>query len=131
MSAVDLIRGAAAAHGHWQALQAGTGEEVLNVRFIELSSDGPLIAVGTAGDIDSPDAKTWLDRATFTLTEDDVDDRRVARVASTPEAVAELTERARTWLRAAAIGDDVLRSIDPMAPAYSGVITESLAYSTL
>jgi enoyl-CoA hydratase/carnithine racemase len=101
------------------------------VRFIELSSDGPLIAVGTAADIDAPEAKTWLDRATFTLTEDDVDDRRVVGVASAAEAVAELTERARTWPQAAAIVDDVLRSIDPMAPAYSGVITESLAYSTL
>jgi enoyl-CoA hydratase/carnithine racemase len=71
------------------------------------------------------------DDATFTLTEDDVDDRRTVTVASVADAVAELTERVNTWPQAAAVCDDVLRALDPGAPAYAGIITESLAYSTL
>jgi enoyl-CoA hydratase/carnithine racemase len=89
------------------------------VRTVDLPG-GLVIAVGSADD-----------NATFTLTEDEVDDRRVVTVPSITEAIAELTERVNTWPQAAAICDDVLRALDPMAPAFSGVITESLAYSTL
>jgi enoyl-CoA hydratase/carnithine racemase len=71
------------------------------------------------------------DDPTFTLTEDDVDDRRAITVPSVAAAVDELTERVRRWPQAAAICDDVLRALDPSAPAHSGLITESLAYSTL
>jgi enoyl-CoA hydratase/carnithine racemase len=71
------------------------------------------------------------DEATFTLTEELTDDRRAVTVASVPDALAELTERCRRWPQAAAICDDVLRAFDPAAPAFAGVITESLAYSTL
>ena len=71
------------------------------------------------------------DDATFTLTEDEVDDRRVVTVASVADAIDELTERVQRWPQAASICDDVLRTVDPSAPAYAGVITESLAYSTL
>jgi enoyl-CoA hydratase/carnithine racemase len=71
------------------------------------------------------------DDATFTLTEGDSNDRRVVTVPSVPEALAELTERCQRWPHAAAICDDVLRAVDPAAPAFAGVVTESLAYSTL
>jgi enoyl-CoA hydratase/carnithine racemase len=104
------------------------------VNIVELAGDehaGPVVAVGSAADIDSPDAKYWLDHVAVTLTEDDVADRRVVRVRSVAEAVGQLTERVRTWPRAAAICDDVLRAGDPPASVHSGLITESLAYSTL
>ena len=81
---------------------------------------GVVIAVGSPSD-----------DATFTLTEQDYDDRRIVTVASIPHALAELTERCRCWPQAAAVCDDVLRSIDPAGPARAGIITESLAYSTL
>jgi enoyl-CoA hydratase/carnithine racemase len=73
----------------------------------------------------------WLQQATFTLTEDDVDDRRAITVASIDSALDGLAARVDRWPIAAAACDDVLRSIDPFAPALPGVITESLAYSTL
>jgi enoyl-CoA hydratase/carnithine racemase len=69
--------------------------------------------------------------ATFTLTEDDCDDPRAVTVPSVPDALDELTERCQRWPQAAAVCDDVLRSIDPAAPTRAGVVTESLAYSTL
>jgi enoyl-CoA hydratase/carnithine racemase len=89
------------------------------VNVIDLPG-GVKIGVGSASD-----------DVAFTLTEDDVDDRRVVTVPAVAEAVAELTDRVRKWPQAAAICDDVLRAFDPSAPAYAGVITESLAYSTL
>lgn len=73
----------------------------------------------------------WLQRATFTLTEDRTDDRRVVTVDSLPEALAELTERCERRPHATAVCDDVLRVIDPAGPTLAGVVTESLAYSTL
>lgn len=69
--------------------------------------------------------------ATFTLTESAADDRRAVTVDSVEHTLAELTERCGRWPQAAAVCDDVLRSIDVAAPAFGGVITESLAYSTL
>jgi enoyl-CoA hydratase/carnithine racemase len=81
---------------------------------------GVVVAVGSA-----------FDDATFTLTEDNIEDRRVITVASVSDVLAELTERCQRWPHAAAVCDDVLRAFDPAAPAYAGVITESLAYSTL
>ncbi|WKG03790.1 enoyl-CoA hydratase/isomerase family protein [Mycolicibacterium sp. HK-90] len=74
---------------------------------------------------------TPTDTATFTLTERPDADRRTVTVASVEQALDELTERCRTWPQAAAVCDDVLRSVDVHAPAFGGVITESLAYSTL
>jgi enoyl-CoA hydratase/carnithine racemase len=71
------------------------------------------------------------DGATFTLTEDACDDRRAVTVPSVPDALAELTDRCERQPHATAICDDVLRALDPAAPAFAGVITESLAYSTL
>jgi enoyl-CoA hydratase/carnithine racemase len=52
-------------------------------------------------------------------------------VASVQDALAGLTERCRRWPQAAAVCDDVLRSVSPDRPTRPGVITESLAYSTL
>jgi enoyl-CoA hydratase/carnithine racemase len=71
------------------------------------------------------------DGATFTLTDTDSEDRRCVTVASVQDALAGLTERCRRWPQAAAVCDDVLRSVSPDGPTRPGVITESLAYSTL
>lgn len=108
------------------------------LRVVELSSapqDGPpsppgvIVAVGSAADI--AEAGFWLDTATFTLTEDPCADRRVVTVDSVPAIVDELTARCRRWPHASGICDDVLRAVDPRGPTLSGVLTESLAYSTL
>ena len=87
----------------------------------------PIVAVGALHTA----SEFWLQRATFTLTEDDTDDRRVITVPSIESAIAELAARVHRWPLAAAVCDDVLRSIDPAGPTLAGVLTESLAYSTL
>jgi enoyl-CoA hydratase/carnithine racemase len=84
------------------------------------------LAAGVRVGVDAID-----ERAVFTLTEDHGDDPRVITVASVADTVAELRERVARWPHASAICDDVLRSVDPAGPAFAGVITESLAYSTL
>jgi hypothetical protein len=89
------------------------------VSHIELAG-GIVVAVGSPSD-----------DATFTLSEEECDDRRVVTVASVPDAITELTQRCERWPQAAAVCDDVLRAVDPAAPAFAGVIAESLAYSTL
>lgn len=71
------------------------------------------------------------DHLTFTLAEAASDDPRVITVDSIEQTITELTERCARWPQAAAVCDDVLRALDPAAPAFGGVITESLAYSTL
>lgn len=71
------------------------------------------------------------DEATFTLTERPAEDRRVITVDSVEQSLDELTERCRTWPQAAAVCDDVLRALDPAGPTRAGLVTESLAYSTL
>ena len=70
---------------------------------------GPLVAVGSAADIAAAHAQPWLERATFTLTEDSVDDRRVVTVPSVAASTEELVQRVDRWPQAAAICDDVLR----------------------
>lgn len=92
---------------------------------------GVIVAVATAADIASPAAQPWLDRASFTLSEDAVTDRRVVTVESTATALTELTTRYEMWPQAATVCDDVLRGTDPQASTLAGVIIESLAYSTL
>jgi enoyl-CoA hydratase/carnithine racemase len=89
------------------------------VTRVELAG-GVVVAVGSPSD-----------DATFTLTEDATDDSSAITVPSVSDALAELTERCQRWPQAAAVCDDVLRSIDPAGPTRAGVITESLAYSTL
>jgi enoyl-CoA hydratase/carnithine racemase len=81
---------------------------------------GVIVAVGNPSD-----------DATFTLSEDNTDDRRVVTVPSVAAALDELRDRCRRWPQAAAVYDDVLRSIDPDGSTRAGVVTESLAYSTL
>lgn len=91
----------------------------------------PSAVVVATGDLHADGAEYWLQHATFTLTEADTGDRRAVRVPSVPAALAVLDERVARWPHAAAICADVLRAVDVTAPAYPGVITESLAYSTL
>ena len=74
---------------------------------------------------------TPTDAATFTLTEQPGADRRAVTVNSVEQALDELTDRCRRWPQAAAVCDDVLRSLDPAGPTRAGLVTESLAYSTL
>ena len=90
---------------------------------------GAGIVIATGSRFDPADPR--LERVTFTLTERDDTDRRVIRVPSVPRALAEVEARCRARPHAAAICDDVLRAVDPEAPASAGVTTESLAYSTL
>jgi hypothetical protein len=87
----------------------------------------PVVAVGSLARA----SEFWLQHATFTLTEDDTDDRRAITVASIDSAIAELAAQVDYWPLAAAVCDDVLRSVDPAGPTLPGVVTESLAYSTL
>ena len=93
------------------------------------SPPGIILAFGTAADIAA--SEYWLQTATFTLTEDACADRRVVTVGSVPEVLAELTQRCQRWPHASSVCDDVLRTVDPDGPTLAGVITESLAYSTL
>ncbi|MGA9358357.1 MAG: enoyl-CoA hydratase/isomerase family protein [Mycobacterium sp.] len=101
------------------------------MRVVDLSDapdtgpPGVTVAVGPLSD------EYWLNAATFTLTEDPCADRRVVTVDSVPETLAELTGRCERWPHASAVCDDALRAIDPAATTLAGVITESLAYSTL
>lgn len=74
---------------------------------------------------------TPSDAATFTVTEDATDDRRAVTVTSVPEALAELKDRCARRPHTAAVCDDVLRALDPAGSTFTGVVTESLAYSTL
>ncbi|WP_233148010.1 enoyl-CoA hydratase/isomerase family protein [Mycobacterium sp. IS-836] len=90
---------------------------------------GVTVAVGSAADIAK--SETWLDAATFTLTEDPCTDRRVVTVDSVPETLAELTQRCQRWPHASSVCDDVLRAVSPDGPTLAAVVTESLAYSTL
>lgn len=89
------------------------------------------IVIATSTRLDSARAQHWLQHATFTLSEADTTDRRVITVASVPEALAQITDRCRRWPHAATICDDVLRAVNPAAPAAAGLVTESLAYSVL
>ena len=93
--------------------------------------DGADLPPGVIVAFGSPRSEYWLNTATFTLTEDPSADPRVVTVDSVPDTLAELAERCAHWPHSSAVCDDVLRTIEPDAPAVAGVITESLAYSTL
>ncbi len=107
------------------------------MRFVDLS-DPPAphdpqpgdIVVAT-GDPTGRHAEYWLQKATFTLTEVPSSDRRTVVVGSVSDALQTLAQRIARWPLAAALCDDVLRAVDTTAPAFGGVVTESLAYSTL
>jgi enoyl-CoA hydratase/carnithine racemase len=92
---------------------------------------GVIVTFGSAADVCSARAESWLNTATFTLTEDCCADRRVITVDSVPESLAELSERCQRWPHASSVCDDVLRAVDPGGPTLAAVVTESLAYSTL
>jgi enoyl-CoA hydratase/carnithine racemase len=106
----------------------------MGLRVVDLV-DEPSFATSdilvATGDVTAPTAEYWLQQATFTLTEQPVADPRVIRVPSVRESLDDLAERVTRWPTAAAVCDDVLRAHDDAAPAFAGVITESLAYSTL
>lgn len=89
------------------------------------SPPGVIVAHGSVTD------EFWLERATFTLTERPCVDRRVITVDSVPDTLAELARRCERWPHASAVCDDVLRCVDPDGASVAGVVTESLAYSTL
>jgi enoyl-CoA hydratase/carnithine racemase len=108
------------------------------LRVVDLSSasdpavgslPGVIVAVGAGADIAR--AGSWVDAATFTLTEEACADRRVVTVDSVPDTLAELNERYQRWPHASSVCDDVLRAVLPAGPTLPGVVTESLAYSTL
>jgi hypothetical protein len=85
------------------------------------------VALGEAGLVAVPSPTD----ATFTLTEQRSDDPRTVTVPSVDAALDDLAARVARWPQAAAVCDDVLRAFHPDAPTHPGVITESLAYSTL
>lgn len=92
---------------------------------------GPPGVVVAVGDASTPEGEFWFDTASFTLTETGIDDRRAIHVVSVDGSLAEIAERCGRWPQAAAVCDDVLRCLDPDGPALAGIVTESLAYSTL
>jgi enoyl-CoA hydratase/carnithine racemase len=93
--------------------------------------DAPLPGVLVAAGPASGASEYWLDRASFTLSDERSEDRRVVTVESVPGALAALSERFNRWPNASTVCDDVLRSVDPNGSTPAGVVTESLAYSTL
>ncbi|MFF7943334.1 enoyl-CoA hydratase/isomerase family protein [Nocardia gamkensis] len=95
---------------------------------IDVAPPGVVVAVGT--NPTGPAAEHWLEHASFTLTEAESDDPRVVTVASVEETVAELRERFERRPIAATICDDVLRAAQT-TDVRTGLLTESLAYSTL
>jgi enoyl-CoA hydratase/carnithine racemase len=103
----------------------------VTLRVVDLSdapdteAPGVVVAVGSLTD------EYWLEAATFTLTEEPCTDRRMVTVESVPETLAELAQRCERWPHSSAVCDDVLRAIHPDGATLAGVITESLAYSTL
>ena len=104
------------------------------LRVVDLSTASPCdtdLPPGVTVAFGSPMSEYWLKAATFTLTEEPSSDRRVVTVDSVPDTLAELAERCERWPHSSAVCDDVLRAIDPDGLTLAGVITESLAYSTL
>ncbi|BBY63677.1 enoyl-CoA hydratase [Mycolicibacterium helvum] len=92
---------------------------------------GPPGVVVAIGESSTAEGEYWLDTATFALTDTEHEDRRFVTVESVSDTVADLSERCRRWPHASAVCDDVLRSVDVTGPALPGIVTESLAYSTL
>ncbi|WP_457540210.1 enoyl-CoA hydratase/isomerase family protein [Williamsia sp. R60] len=97
----------------------------------EWSLTGPTVGVCRGPLPTSGPAAQWLDRASFTLTDQVADDPRLVQVASIDETVALIIERIAARPVAATICDDVLRAGSSQGNTAAGLITESLAYSTL
>src|SRR3984957_14743473 len=106
-----------------------SGSVAADVDADPASPPGVVVAVGSAAEIAR--AESRLEAATFTLTDEPCADRRVITVESVPDALAELRQRCERWPHASSVCDDVLRTVRPDGPALAGVLTESLAYSTL
>jgi enoyl-CoA hydratase/carnithine racemase len=93
---------------------------------------GCVVGVSKTGEVaESGGARDWLEHSTFSITEVQVDDRRFVQVDSVPETVAEVRNRVARHPLAATVCDDVLRAGAPHENTVQGLITESLAYSTL
>ena len=73
------------------------------------SPPGVIVGVGSAAEI-AAQGQSWLQAATFTLTEDACADRRVVTVDSVPETLTELRTRCEHWPHASSVCDDVLRA---------------------
>ncbi|WP_431234641.1 enoyl-CoA hydratase/isomerase family protein [Mycolicibacterium psychrotolerans] len=107
------------------------------MRLVDLSDPPPIGVTGppgvvvAVGEPSTPEGEFWLDTATFALAEEEQDDRRFVAVESVSDTVTLLRDRCRHWPHASGVCDDVLRSVDVTGPALPGIITESLAYSTL
>jgi hypothetical protein len=104
------------------------------LRVVDLATapqDGSPPPPGVTVAFGAPRNEYWLNTATFTLSEHPSTDPRVVTVDSVPDTLTELDERCAYWPHSSAVCDDVLRAIDPDGPTVAGVITESLAYSTL
>src|ERR1700710_565318 len=104
---------------------------MLVVNLADPPKAAPLGVVVAFGDVGAAGAEHWLQQATFTLVEGDCADRRTVSVDSIPAALEQLEARVARWPQAATVCDDVLRSVRPEEHAFRGIITESLAYSTL
>ncbi|MGX9672843.1 enoyl-CoA hydratase/isomerase family protein [Mycobacterium sp. HM-7] len=104
-------------------------DELRGVDLADVPGAGGLV-IGV-GDPSGDGAEVWLRDATFTLVDRPCADRRTVQVADVDQALAQISERVATWPQTAAVCDDVLRAFDPAAPTFAGVVTESLAYSTL
>jgi enoyl-CoA hydratase/carnithine racemase len=104
------------------------------LRVVDLATapqDGSPPPLGVIVAFGAPRGEYWLNTATFTLSEHPSTDPRVVTVGSVPDTLTELDERCAYWPHSSAVCGDVLRAIDPDGPTVAGVITESLAYSTL
>jgi enoyl-CoA hydratase/carnithine racemase len=97
----------------------------------EWSLPGPVVAVSAGHLPDTDIARAWVEHAGFTLTEQDCDDRRVVRVSSVRETLDLIAERVADHPISATVCDDVLRAGDADTGTAAGLVTESLAYSTL
>lgn len=92
---------------------------------------GVVVAISHDAPPDTANSNAWLDHATLCLTEHTTADPRLVQVDSVDSALAAITENAARRPIAAAVCDDVLRADARRASTLSGLITESLAYSTL
>lgn len=92
---------------------------------------GVVIAISHGAPPDTDSARAWLDHATLSISEQPGTDPRLIRVDSVESALSAITENVARHPIAAAVCDDVLRADSGRAGTVNGLITESLAYSTL
>lgn len=97
----------------------------------ERALPGVVVAVSRGASPDTATVRAWFDHATVSLTEEAAPDPRLVRVDSVEAALAAITDNVARHPIAAAVCDDILRADSGRASTLSGLITESLAYSTL